>query len=76
MNGMATVEYLLRQYSEYSAKTEAARKKKDHFEYAYYNGKAEMAHDIINERFGMLINETDDEYIAENGVCSVRMAKR
>ena len=75
MNPMATVEYLLRQYAEYSAKTEEARKKKDDFEYAYYDGKAEMAHDIINDRFGMLISETDTEYIAENSVCSVRVRK-
>ena len=75
MNEMAMVEYLLRQYAEYSAKTEEARKKNDDFEYAYYDGKAEMAHDIINERFGMKIRETDTEYIAENSVCSVRVRK-
>ena len=66
MNPMATVEYLLRQYAEYSAKTD---------EYAYYSGKAEMAHNIINERFGMVIGETDTEYIAENSVCSVRVKR-
>ena len=75
MNPMATVEYLLRQYADNETKTEEARKKKDDFEYAYYDGKAEMAHDIINERFGMTIRETDDEYIAENSVCSVRVRK-
>ena len=32
---MAMVEYLLRLYAEYSAKTEKARKKNDDFEYAY-----------------------------------------
>ena len=76
MNDMATVEYLLRQYAEYSAKTEEARKKDNDYEYAYYNGKAEMAHDIINERFGMTIRETDTEYIAENSVCSVKVTKQ
>lgn len=75
MNEMAMVEYLLRLYAEYSAKTEKARKKNDDFEYAYYDGKAEMAHDIINERFGMTIRETDTEYIAENSVCRVRVSK-
>lgn len=75
MNEMAMVEYLLKKYAKYSAKTEEARKKNDDFEYAYYNGKAEMAHDIINERFGMLISETGTEYIAENSVCSVRVKK-
>ena len=75
MNEMAMVEYLLRLYAEYIAKTEKARKKNDDFEYAYYDGKAEMAYEIINERFGMTIRETDTEYIAENSVCSVRVRK-
>ena len=75
MNEMAMVEYLLKKYAEYLAKAEKARKKNDDYEYAYYDGKADMAHVIINERFGMLISETDTEYIAENSVCSVRVAK-
>ncbi len=75
MNEMALVEYLLQKYVENAQKAEAAKKKKDDFEYAYYDGKAEMAHDIINERFGMKIRETDTEYIAENSVCSVRVRK-
>lgn len=40
-----------------------------------HNNRADLIEEIIQERFGMKIRETDTEYIAENSVCSVRVAK-
>ena len=72
MNEMATVEYLLRLYAENFAAS------KDTWDYAlrfYYLGKAEMAQEIIEKRYGMTFHETDAEYIAENGACKVKVKK-
>lgn len=71
-NDMATVEYLLRQYAENFTAS------KDTWDYTlrfYYLGKAEMAQKIIEKRYGMTFRETDDEYIAENSVCSVKVKR-
>lgn len=73
MNEMAMVEYLLQEYAEYSAKAADAKRRKDQFDYAYYDGKADLAFAILQERFSMKIYETGDEYIACNSVCSVRV---
>lgn len=74
-NDMALVEYLLQKYVENAQKAEAAKKKKDDFEYAYYGGEANLAFTVLQERFGVKIYETGDEYIAHNGICSVRVRK-
>lgn len=71
-NDMATVEYLLRLYAENFVAS------KDTWDYTlrfYYLGKAEMAQEIIEKRYGMKIRETDTEYIAENSVCRVRVKR-
>ena len=76
MNEMAMVEYLLRQYAEYSAKTEKARKKNDDFEYAYYDGKAEMArhhqrafrHDNPRDRYRVHSRKQRVQRESEKGV--------
>lgn len=72
MNDMATVEYLLKAY----AKNYDASENSDslHNRNSYFD-KAEMAHEIINERFGMGILMTDTEYIAYNNVCSIRVKR-
>ncbi len=72
MNPMATVEYLLRQYAANLAAHNCAA---DPGLAYFYLGKAEMAQEIIEERFGMTLRETKTEYIAENSVCSVRVRK-
>lgn len=75
MNDMALVEYLLQKYVENTEKAETAKMKKDDFEYAYYDGKADLAFTILQERFDIKIYETDNEYIADNGICRVRVKK-
>lgn len=72
---MAMAEYLLQKYAEYSEKAADAKRRKDQFDYAYYDGKADLAFIILQERFGMTIRETDTEYIAENSVRSVRVRR-
>lgn len=75
MNEMAMVEYLLRLYAEYDQKSINSQECEDSYDEIYYSAKADLAHTILQERFGMTIRETDTEYIAENSVCSVRVRK-
>ena len=72
MNGMAMIEYLLKKYAYYSKMAD-----KSTIQTAIYSflDKAEMAEEIIRERFCMRIKETDTEYIAFNSVCEVRVKK-
>ena len=72
MNDTAMVEYLLRQYAVNFA---AHKDTWDSDLSFYYLGMAEMAQKIIEKRFGMTFHETDDEYIAENSVCGVKVKK-
>ena len=75
MNEMAMVEYLLRYYAKYDKETINAQECEDDYEAVYYSAKADLAHTIIQERFGMQIEETDTEYRAYNSVCSVSVKK-
>ena len=70
MNEMAMVEYLLKIYAKYD-RVEGA----DGYERMYYGAKADLAYTIIQEHFGMQIEETDTEYRAYNSVCSVSVKK-
>ena len=72
MNEMAMVEYLLKKYALLLYKADNAPRA-DLIYYLY--GKAEAISEIITDRFGMKIRETDTEYIAQNSVCSVRVRK-
>lgn len=75
MNPMATVEYLLRQYAFFSLQFKSAKKVKSDFAVEYYRARLDQIKEIIQDRFGMVIGETDAEYIAENSVCSVRVKR-
>lgn len=75
MNEMAMVEYLLRLYAKYMKGYLKAIVKEFVVEGGYYDSKVALISKILSERFGMKIRETDDEYIAENSVCSVRVKK-
>lgn len=72
MNEMAMVEYLLKKYALLLYKADNATRA-DLIYYLY--GKAGAISEIITDRFGMKIRETETEYIAENSVCSVRVRK-
>ena len=80
MNEMAMVEYLLKKYAfsmdvlKDALKTDIA--KISLRESTRHNNRADLIEEIIQERFGMKIRETDTEYVAEISVCSVQMAKR
>ncbi len=76
MTDKAMAEYLLRIYAEYTALSKAARKKNDDFAYAYYDAKADLAFMILQEKFGMEISETENEYIAYIAKSSVKVEKR
>ena len=72
MNPMATVEYLLKKYSANSDASDKANS----VDVSYFHlGRAEMAREIIKERFGMEIKETATEYVAYNSVTSVSVKK-
>lgn len=75
MNEMAMVEYLLKLYARYDQEAINAQECEDDYEAMYYSGKADLAHTIIQERFGCQIKETDTEYRAYNRICSVRVLK-
>ena len=75
MNEMAMVEYLLRKYAFFSLKLKSAIKNKSDFAMPYYCARLDQLEEIITDRFGMQIEETDTEYIAENSVCSVKVRK-
>lgn len=79
MNLMALcdlMEYLLKKYIIYTEKTETAKKNKDDFEYAYYDGKTDLAFTILKEYCDVEeVKEVDDMYVATNGVCTVRVKK-
>lgn len=74
MNEMAMVEYLLRLYAKYDEWSDLQSWQGYDFAVAYAEDKR-LIKEIIQDRFGMTFRETDTEYIAENGVCSVRVRK-
>lgn len=61
MNEAATVEYLLKRY--------AKRRAENKLEQA-----SELA-DIISDRYGMSVRETEAEYVAYNSVCEIHVGK-
>lgn len=72
MNPMATVEYLLKKYVKDSS---GAASTYSVIEFNYYLGRAELAREIIKERFGMEIKETATECVAYNSVTSVSVKR-
>lgn len=73
INEMALVEYLLKKYSFIAERCNGIWV--DYLPKEYYKGKRDQLKEIIQDRFGMTIRETDTEYIAENSVCSVRVKR-
>lgn len=58
------IEYLLKLYADYSEKRETAKVENDSYLTAYYDAKADLAHTILQECFGVSIDETETAYIA------------
>ena len=79
MNEMAMVEYLLKKYAcsvgvlKDALKTDIA--KISLRESTCHNNRADLIEEILQERFGMQIEETDTEYRAYNSICSVSVRK-
>lgn len=78
MNEMAMVEYLLKKYSflaERCKEWQYPHAWAQYINIEYHKGKRDQLKEIIQERFGMQIEETDTEYRAYNRICSVRVLK-
>lgn len=75
MTDKAMAEYLLRIYIENRAKAADERKKNNDLIYAYYDGRADLACMILYDKFDMITDETDTEYIARNADFSVTVKK-
>lgn len=74
MNDMAMAKYLLKEYDFCQKKLEST-KDKDLQLKDYFCGRRDQITTILSEQFRMEVKETDTEYIAENGVVNVRVAK-
>lgn len=75
MNEAATVEYLLRLYAKYAAKMKSESNWLDIGGHYSCKGKLEVIVEILQERFGMTIRETEAEYVAYNSVCEIHVGK-
>ena len=75
MTELEIIKYLLTKYAGYSAKANDAKKRKDDFDYAYYNAKEDFALTVLQECFGMNVCETGDGYVAYGGGKSVEVKK-